>query len=241
MAVEKARGCGYRKIGGLYLVAGDGVWTSCERFPIPLRACPTCDCRVNFARNFQWITHEMLLAYADPCTGVDDHCAMCPLCSPSLLKNDTPANKSGLIWIGKQHYSPQSFLMEANGVGVSRRISSIPKGLVIGKTRIFVAHKQGLNAQETLFEGAAENEPGDIIEPAVIASFIPQKIELIVDDTGEMEEEEWVQKLVETKGVTLVTLPADDPDHCPVKKKRTKRQRSADRFAIDEPKVDDGE
>jgi hypothetical protein len=198
---------------------------------------------VNFARSFQWITHDMLLAYADPCKSVDDHCAMCPLCSPSLLKHDEPGNKSGLIWIGKQHYSPQSFLMEANSMGVSRRISSIPKGLVIGKTRIFVAHKQGLNVQETLFEGAPESEPGDLIEPAVIASFKPKRIELLVDDTGEMEDEEWVQKLVEKKGVTLVQVPSDDPDHLPVKKKRTKRQQAADRWAIDESQKDpdDGE
>lgn len=232
MAVERVRGCGFRKLGGIYLVADEGVWLSCERFPIPLRACPTCDCRVNFARSFQWITHEMLLAYAKPCAQVDDHCPMCPLCSPSLLKNDRPSKKSGLIWIGKQHYSPESFLLEANNLGVSRRVSAIPKGLVIGKTRVFVAHKQGLNNQATMFDGAPEREDGDMVEPAVIASFVPRRIELMVDDTGKMEDEEWVQKLVEKKGVTLVRLPADDPDHRPVRKKRTRKQRVADEFGI---------
>ena len=241
MAVEKARGCGFRKIGGLYLVAKDGTWASCERFPIPLRACPTCDCRVNFARNFQWITHEMLLSYAVPCGAVDDHCVRCPLCRPSMLKNDTPATKSGLIWIGKQHYTPQGFLVEANSIGVSRRISSIPKGLVVGKTRIFVAHKQGLNLQQKLIEDSAEFEPGDQIEPAVIASFVPQAIELMVDDTGEMEEEEWVQKLVKDKGVKLVELPASDMDHRPVKKRKTKRQSAADRWAVDQEEIDRAE
>lgn len=35
MAVEARRGCGYRKAGGLYLVAS-GMGSPCHRLPIPL-------------------------------------------------------------------------------------------------------------------------------------------------------------------------------------------------------------
>lgn len=40
MAVETKRGCGYRKIGGLYLVAGN-LSEPCDRLPWPLHVYPT--------------------------------------------------------------------------------------------------------------------------------------------------------------------------------------------------------
>lgn len=53
-SLESARGCGYRKEGGLYLVAGnDGV--PCGRLPIPLKRCPCCGEGVKFTRGVTWI------------------------------------------------------------------------------------------------------------------------------------------------------------------------------------------
>lgn len=40
-SVEGARGCGYRKAGGIYLVSG-GIPRPCGKLPIPLTTCPTC-------------------------------------------------------------------------------------------------------------------------------------------------------------------------------------------------------
>ena len=33
MAVEAARSCGYRKVGGLYLVGGGSIIRQCDRLP----------------------------------------------------------------------------------------------------------------------------------------------------------------------------------------------------------------
>ena len=40
-SVESARGCGYRKGGGIYLVSG-GLSEPCPKLPIELHSCPTC-------------------------------------------------------------------------------------------------------------------------------------------------------------------------------------------------------
>jgi len=41
MAIKAKRGCGYRKIGGLYLV-GNYIPVACDRLPMPIGACPVC-------------------------------------------------------------------------------------------------------------------------------------------------------------------------------------------------------
>jgi hypothetical protein len=42
MAIERKRGCGYRKVGGMYLVGDEGIWVPCDRLPIILDVCPAC-------------------------------------------------------------------------------------------------------------------------------------------------------------------------------------------------------
>jgi hypothetical protein len=66
-------------------------------------------------------------------------------------------------------------------------------------------------------------------QPAIFHVFKTQKLELIV--TEKMKSEKWVKDFVK-KGVTLVEVPEDDPDHAPVAKERkSKRQRSLDKLA----------
>ena len=40
MAVEAARGCGWRKVGGLYLCSPPGIHVQCDRLPYDLKVCP---------------------------------------------------------------------------------------------------------------------------------------------------------------------------------------------------------
>jgi hypothetical protein len=65
---EQARGCGYRKEGGLYLVC-DGEGKNCERMPIPLTSCPTCSQGIKPARGWSWIESGPILE-ANPCRKV---------------------------------------------------------------------------------------------------------------------------------------------------------------------------
>src|SRR5207302_7622776 len=57
VAVEAKRGCGYRKIGGLYFVGG-GRGVACDRLPIPLDICPTCGHGIKQTRGFTWVDRK---------------------------------------------------------------------------------------------------------------------------------------------------------------------------------------
>jgi hypothetical protein len=65
--------------------------------------------------------------------------------------------------------------------------------------------------------------------PGVFHAFKPKRVELVI--VPSMREEAWVAELVE-KGVTLVEVPEDDPDHKPVKRKvKSRREAAAERVA----------
>lgn len=55
MAIEARRGCGYRKVGGIYLVGG-GIGVPCDRLPYPLTVCPCCSQGVKQGRGWTWVT-----------------------------------------------------------------------------------------------------------------------------------------------------------------------------------------
>ena len=54
MAIEQKRGCGYRKVGGLYMVGG-GIGVPCDRLPYELTVCPCCSQGVKQSRGWTWI------------------------------------------------------------------------------------------------------------------------------------------------------------------------------------------
>jgi hypothetical protein len=56
--------------------------------------------------------------------------------------------KAGLLWIGEEFYkTPEDFNREAGEMGISRRITSIPRGYEIGKTWVFLAHRKTIETQ----------------------------------------------------------------------------------------------
>ena len=54
MSIEAKRGCGYRKVGGIYLV-GDGLSAVCDRLPYPLEVCRVCGAGIKPSRGIQWL------------------------------------------------------------------------------------------------------------------------------------------------------------------------------------------
>lgn len=140
--VDQRRGCGWRKPGGLYLVS-DGLAMPCGKLPIELTVCPCCGAGVKVSRGWTWINldafakagcrfkkHLHLLA-GECAAGAE--CGACPL-SQSI-------SKAGLLFIGQQFYAtPGAFLNEAEQLGVSRRISQVPREFVLGETWVALAH-----------------------------------------------------------------------------------------------------
>jgi len=198
MAQESRRKCGFRKVGATYLT-GKGLAVSCKRLPFPITTCPHCGEGIKISRAMRLLSSTALFKDAKACP--DKKCK-CPLAHGESL------GQVGLMLVGMNHYKkPEDFVLEAERLGVSKRIPRVPKGLEIGKTWVFLAHKKAVEiyANDTLL-------PKLRIEkrvPGVFYAFIPQAIEMLVDGTYSTAQ----RKELKERGFTLVDVPTDDPDH----------------------------
>jgi len=246
MAVESKRGCGFRKIGGLYLVGGK-LSAPCDRLPLPLEVCPCCGEGIKFSRGFTWIQPETLFqgnhkpeSKIKNLLGLNScSCSKgCPVCYPS--EHFPEGETAGLIWIGDKFYSPQAFQAEAAEMGVSRRIKAVPRGFKIGETWIFFAHKKAITKTVQDLD-SKEAEPGLFKTeeiPGIFCAFRPTRIERIVKQSEYDTWAEWAADICNVKdkkkkkelaesapeayhrlqkdvsrGITLVPVPDEDPDH----------------------------
>jgi hypothetical protein len=192
VSVEPRRGCGFRKIGGLYLVS-DGRGVVCDRLPIVLGICPTCGHGVKQTRGFTWVDAAALAGVHPNCK--DDFA--CPLCmAPHEL------GRCGLLWIGEKFYkTPDDFDREAASLGVSRRITAIPRGFKVGETWILFAHPKAVQVV-----GVMEID----YKPGIFKVWRPQRIEKILPESKRGSEE---AAALSEKGITAVFVPDNDPDH----------------------------
>lgn len=183
--VVATRGCGRRKPGGLYMVS-DGLGAPCGKLPLPLTRCPCCGHGIKFCRGWTWIEPKPLFD-AVKCERSAGQCGFCP------LSQWPDGERAGLLWIGEKFYAtPGDFAREADLMGVSRRIQSVPRGFEIGKTWVLLAHIRGI-VNATFGETATTT-------PAIFRAFKPSAIEYVV--TGD-ETEEKLEQLA-ARGFTLV-------------------------------------
>lgn len=195
MAVEPRRGCGYRKIGGLYLV-GDAFGVPCDRLPFPLHVCPVCSTGIKQARGWTWFNAATL--FGGKHTDCTDAFPGCPVCAGTI-------ERAGLIWIGEKFYkTPLEFDVEASTLGVSRRISALPKDFKVGETWVLLAHPK-----------ACINNIKVEFGPGIFRVWRPSRIEKILPESASPEE---VQSLIE-RGIRPVFVPDNDPDHQPSKRR----------------------
>lgn len=201
MAIEEKRGCGYRKVGGLYLV-GEGLAAPCDRLPFELSVCPCCGNGIKFTRGFTWIRADLFAPDHQPCK-----CPyVCPICNP--IRDGKGYVKYGLLWVGEAFYSPEGFIREAQRRGISKRISALPHGFKVGATWVMLAHKKAIT------KTAAEGSTALFQEvPGIFYAFCPLRVEKII--TESMEKDGEGAKLRE-RGITPVVVPDDDPDHNPM-------------------------
>jgi len=205
MAVEPKRGCGFRKVGGIYLVGEESEGEYCHRLPIQCDVCPVCKSGIKQTRGLTWIDPVGL--WKGRCNWMQDpamqeeaqHCRACPACDPALLGGD----ELGLLWVGERYYStPQAFNQEAKTQGISRRIPAIPKGFILGKHYIAFGHPKAIPSM-----------PPDYDPPkaGIFKLWKPRAIEMIITQTQSGDAD--FMKDLETKGLTPVIVPDDDPDH----------------------------
>lgn len=213
MAIEPRRGCGYRKVGGLYLVSG-GEPAPCGRLPFELHVCPACNAGIKQTRGWQWVRPPILLANGAPCRGAGE-CHICP-----LEEHNMPA-LAGLIWIGEKFYpTADAFLREARELGISRRIQSIPRNFKLGVTWVLLAHPKAIVRAPETEDELAEANRGDlsgnahmlrIVRKGIVRVFRPTAIEKIVTAT-EARDQAAMQELA-ARDITPVVVPDDDRDH----------------------------
>lgn len=182
--IEAKRCCGWRKPGGIYLVA-DGPAARCGRLPLPLCICPTCGGGIKPTRGWTWINAASLAATVDCKAGgwFDAGCAVCPM--------GGKITRAGLLWIGHGFYAnPNAFAVEAARQGISRRINAMPKGFAVGETWVLLAHRKAIQ------------NPDGTWAAAIFAAFCPQRIEYVVKDD---DPESKLEKLAK-RGFTLVRV-----------------------------------
>jgi hypothetical protein len=217
---EQKRGCGYRKIGGLYLVSDPGFQLECDGLPLELQRCECCGFIPPFSRNLQRVNpeyikqaehkHHMNQEKEHPEHGYCSCFPVCPICYPE----NQAILSFGLMFVGKKSYTPQSFIKEAMSLGISKRIPEIPNWLIMGETWVFLAHQKvpKVSLEELKTNGMRLKEPEYM--SAIFYGFKPQRIEMPVWK-GDLTDAELLK--LEEKGITPVLL-----DPTPENKKKHK-------------------
>lgn len=189
MAIEKKRGCGYRKVGGLYLVGG-GITMPCDRLPFVIKECECCGFKPPMFRGFSWINKKYL--GKDHSVMLECNCfSLCPICHPGYYEED----KFGFMWVSHVYYTPASFIQEAKELEVSKRISYIPKDLKIGDW-VLLAYKPKKKDPEK--------------DPYIFYAFKVQRIEKLIWESQATED---ALKKLKDKDLTPVIVPDGDKDH----------------------------
>ena len=214
MAQEEQRGCGYRKVGGMYL-CGEYITVPCDRLPYPLDTCPVCGAGIKVSRGFTKIIPMHLFGFHQPC---NDRVRPCFVCDPTIV----PAF---IMRVGEQHYkTPGDFSREARSMGISKRIPFIPREMELGKTIVYLAHAKACVevTSPALQQAMALLRPPEDGQQALVESqkvehklgifsaFIPQRVEKLLWEKDATPEE--LEKL-EKRGITPVIIKDGDQDH----------------------------
>lgn len=215
MAIEKKRGCGYRKVGGLYLV-GEGRTFVCDSLPLQLFPCDCCGFDIPWPqRSFMWVKKRYFekLSYVHRNNGECKCLPQCPICHPE--NNDQ--EKYGFMWVGKRHYTPESFRLEAEERGACKRVNQIPKGLKLGETWVLLGHHEVPIYNKGTFgkNGLAKAEPEK--KPAIFYGFKPVRVEMPIWKSKATKRR---LKALEKQGITPVIIPDGDKDHASKKSKK---------------------
>lgn len=216
MAQEAKRGCGYRKVGGMYLVGGY-LAVPCDRLPMEVGACPVCGSGVHFSRGLAKIDAQYLFGTHAPQKKTKKKVDVTCTCEPSCYVCYPREGISFLMGVGEKYYTPDEFIREAQLLGISKRIPQIPKEMKLGETVVYLVHKKAIQVPKEVTEplpsGQAKMLPDMEFRMGVIAAFIPRRIEkLLWKNQAETPEGKEEIKKLEKRGITPVLLDFD-PDH----------------------------
>jgi hypothetical protein len=201
---ESKRGCGFRKPSkggvGIYLM-GPSISVACGRLPFRLEACPCCGGGIKPTRGFTWFEPQVLIGPVPEPTpmGCGEACRSCP------MGRGMPEGKHGLLWIGGGYYKkPIDFMMEAQRMGISRKLPAVPRDFVLGETVVYLAHREAVSplvcspgsSIPCVPKGTPRNADGTVKDlPGIFTVFKPTGIDLVIEDENNVPER--AQKLQE--------------------------------------------
>lgn len=236
MASETKRGCGYRKVGAMYLV-GDYISVPCDRLPYPLEVCPVCGAGIKVGRGLTKINplklfgnhtktaqKEVITGGFEKPTELQDVTERCDCHYPCFMC-DPIEEPAYIMGVGERHYhTPRDFMNEGITQGLSKRIAQIPKDFELGKTIIYLAHPKACEAKEAVAVQQAMNileaQQPTLIDAekvkkamGIFSVFIPQRIEKLFwqsefDNLTTKDKEQLTKR-----GITPISIPDGDKDH----------------------------
>jgi hypothetical protein len=191
VARDHKRGCGWRKIGGIYLMSEDAPY-GCARLPIPLEKCPCCGRGIVPARGFTWVRADELLRASPACPLAETRqCRSCPINQITF----GGIGQAGLIWIGEKYYpTVDHFVRESMNLGVSRRLAHLPHDFKIGETYILLAHKRAI-------VGPFKAGERMTTKPGIFWIFRPSRAEIVVRGN---EPDEKIERLLKRGLIPVV-------------------------------------
>ena len=207
------RGCGFRKPYGLYLV-GMGLTIACDRLSLAFCDCAVCGNLPRFNRGVSKINPLTLFG-----THKSDRCKClegCYVCNPPdigietdipFMKGDVVERIKGtpqayLMWVGRKYYTERGFIEEAHLLGVSKRISRLPKGFDYRKSFIYLAIQHCV--EET--KGFDPKKQKNVKKDGVFYAFRPKQVEYLIYDDEVTEE---LVKEFRAKGIEPVLIKRD--------------------------------
>ena len=164
MSQEPIRICGFRKVGGIYII-GPQPGEGCDRLPYPIHNCPVCKSGIKFSRGFTWIDFNHYAHNHSSITDFEQNNCIdtieCPVCMPSQFPQPY-----GLLFVGRE-YTVQTFMDEARRLGISKRIPAKPRNLKPGSIVMLVHNDAALGLKNTNPYVLADEEIEDDVKQPV--------------------------------------------------------------------------
>ena len=111
------------------------------------------------------------------------------------------------MWVGSKFYTPETFIVEAKAMGVSKRIPHVPKDLKLGDFVLLGHRKAGRVTTE-----AVDGKQGEVKEvPALFYGFHVTRIEKIITESQSKNTEAMAE--LAKRNITPIVVSDDDKDH----------------------------
>lgn len=172
----------------------------CGLLPIPLLRCPCCGEGVKPSRSWTWVDGDRLVGTPVD-HGSESHTRRCPF-------GRGIGDRVGLLWIGGAFYDrPETFMAEARRMGISRRVSALPRDYDPDNPPwVLLAHREGMTCTECPpGDKECATCDGTRLIPAVFSLFKPERVEYVVHGHEEQDELDRLRK----RGIEPVKVVRD--------------------------------